>query len=370
MELSPEEQKLFHDYEASFLKGEDSKLKNPFLSEDMEQYSWKHQIGGDYGDFTLVGRNPKSTKSTCGTFHSLWGCLNVEEHGITIDGCDYRGKVPVFKRYYTCHRADCPVCYKNGWARRQAHSMTERLKKFSTGFIDEKGRKSPPRGKVEHSTVSISPSDYGLDFDKMKHKAIRGLLNRGIYGGCLVFHGFRYCNYVESLEKGMPFGWRWSPHFHCLGFIRGGFRKCRKCPYVDVDERYRHACSGCSGFYGRSKELYKKDKLIVKVMGERKTILGTCWYELDHATLRKSVRSNAVWWFGVCSKRKYKVKVEKEKHCCPICGAELVRLRYWGEQPICVDRSAPFFKSSELVDYFKNGVRQFDEYPEEAKSWA
>lgn len=370
MELSPEKEKAFQDYEDSFLKGGTEKLKNPFLSEDMEQYDWKHKIGGVYGEFSLVGRNRLATKPNCGKFFSLWGCLNVEEHGITIDGHDYRGKVPVYKRYHTCHRADCPVCYKNGWARRQAVSMTKRLQKFSRGFIDENGRKSPARGQVEHTIVSIPPKYYGFSFDKMKRKTIDGLLARGVYGGCLVFHGFRYATYKESLEKQVAFGWRWSPHFHVLGFIRGGFRKCRRCPMLDMDDRYRHECAGCSGFYGRSKELYKKDTLIVKVLGERKSVLRTAWYELDHATIRKNVRSNAVWWFGVCSKRRYKLKVEKEKHVCPICGSELVRLRYWGEEPINVDKTTPFFRSVELMDYFKDGVRQFDEFPEQAKPWA
>ena len=88
-------------------------------------------------------------------------------------------------------------------------------------------------------------------------------------GGCLIFHGFRYNN-VRL--------WYWSPHFHVLGVIKGGC-KCRSCNHELGD------CRSCSGFNGREMRGFEKDGYIVKVMGARKTIFGTAWYQLNHALL-------------------------------------------------------------------------------------
>jgi len=80
---------------------------------------------------------------------------------------------------------------------------------------------------------------------------------------------------------------------------------------------------------------FEKDGYIVKVMGERKTIFRTAWYQLNHSTIRTNVkRPHACTWFGVCSYRRLKVKVEKKKALCPICGEELVKLRYLGVRRI------------------------------------
>ena len=80
---------------------------------------------------------------------------------------------------------------------------------------------------------------------------------------------------------------------------------------------------------------FEKDGYIVKVMGERKTIFRTAWYQLNHSTIRTNVkRPHACTWFGVCSYRRLKVTVEKKKALCPICGEELVKLRYLGVRRI------------------------------------
>ena len=138
-------------------------------------------------------------------------------------------------------------------------------------------------------------------------------------GGCLIFHGFRF-NDVRL--------WYWSPHFHVLGVIKGGCG-CRSCNHELGD------CRSCSGFNGREVRGFEKDGYIVKVMGERKTVFGTAWYQLNHSTIRTNVkRPHACTWFGICSYRKLKVKVEKKKALCPICGEELVKLHYLGVRRI------------------------------------
>jgi hypothetical protein len=80
---------------------------------------------------------------------------------------------------------------------------------------------------------------------------------------------------------------------------------------------------------------FEKDGYIVKVLGERKTVFGTASYQLNHSAIRTDVkRPHACTWFGVCSYRRLKVKVAKKKALCPICGEELVKLRYLGVRRI------------------------------------
>jgi uncharacterized protein with PIN domain len=99
---------------------------------------------------------------------------------------------------------------------------------------------------------------------------------------------------------------------------------------------------------------FEKDGYIVKVMGERKTIFGTAWYQLNHSTIRTNVkRPHACTWFGVCSYRKLKVTVEKKKDLCPICNEELVKLHYLGVRRIVKVKGACDYVGSfvdDLVD--------------------
>jgi len=127
-----------------------------------------------------------------------------------------------------------------------------------------------------------------------------------------------------------------------LGFIRGGYSRCRLC------ERKWNCLKGCGGFDDRSYQAFLNDGYYVKVLDERKTVFGTAWYQLNHATTKLGVkRFHVVTWFGVCSYRKLKVQVEKRKSVCPICGEELVKLHYLGVRRIVKDRS-----SSEYVGCF------------------
>ena len=36
----------------------------------------------------------------------------------------------------------------------------------------------------------------------------------------MIFHAQRFANPAEAARKGIPAGWRYSPHFHYLGFYR------------------------------------------------------------------------------------------------------------------------------------------------------
>ena len=77
------------------------------------------------------------------------------------------------------------------------------------------------------------------------------------------------------------------------------------------------------------------DGWIVKVLGKRKTVGGTTWYQLNHSSIKRGLKkSHAATWFGVCSYRKLKLINGKDvgiKHKCAICGGDLVRVRYLGD---------------------------------------
>ena len=136
-------------------------------------------------------------------------------------------------------------------------------------------------------------------------------------GGMLIFHGFRY---------GPIKGWYWSPHFHVLGLVSGGYSRCRSC------ERKSNCDSDCDGFDSNRWKLYQKCEWYVKVFSKRKTVFGTAWYQLNHATYDSSVRNfHVATWFGVCSYRKLKITPENRKEVCPICKHELVQIRFVGD---------------------------------------
>jgi len=222
------------------------------------------------------------------------------------------------------------VCYKHGWAVRQAGKIEMRLKEASKHF-----------GLVEHIVCSVPVRDYGLSYEVLRKKAVKILKVRGVVGGVLIFHGFRY-----NLSK----HWYWSPHFHVLGFVYGGYNRCRHC------KRKSNCLKGCGGFDDVSWQNFQKDGWYVKVLGKRKTVGGTAWYQLNHASVKKNVaRFHVSTWFGVCSYRKLKVTVEVKKRICPICQHDLVRLIYCGEKRFVKDKKSSDFKCEFFEDYREDG---------------
>lgn len=313
--------------------------------EDFEQAETVDSYGS-YGDFQLVGHG-KQTKDSCGRFRRIKGCIRVELHDlITLDETNYRGKGYFLKHHFTCHRPECPVCYKFGWVSREADRIEQRLKKAAKRF-----------GMVEHLSASC-PSKLFEEcktekgYERVRKLCLVALKSRGIHGGCMIFHGFRFASLREAIDRDLPVGWRWSPHWHVLGFVKGGYSRCRGC------RKAVQNCLECEGYEGRTRREFKrenerdgygwivevaKDKFGVK--GVRQSIRGTGSYQLDHATiLRNSFRWHTVTWFGVCSYRQLKVVIVPRKKLCPICGHELEDLAYYGKKTFCRDRSLPLYK--------------------------
>jgi hypothetical protein len=308
---------------------------------------------GVFHGFQLVGHG-KVASENCGTYRSTMGCLNREGHDfVSLDGKDYRGK-GFFRPFHVwCGRPSCPTCFKHGWAVRLAKNGEARLLVFAK-----------KHGQIEHVVVSVPPADYGMEYNAMRAKVLKVLESRGIVGGCIVFHGVRYNSRAEALRKAVSAGWYWSPHFHVLGFLLDGYGHCRNCKYKGLD------CMRCSGFEGRVRHLRENDGYIVKVLGKRKTIFGSLWYEANHATVRAGVtRFHVLTWFGVCSYRnlnedmresvRLRLLAEKEKGCsCPICGKLLVRVWHVGVRRIVTVFGAKGFVPSFLDDLVDDEGRE------------
>lgn len=307
-----------------------SNLREDFdvLSDDFDEEPLANGWGS-YGDFQLVG-NGEVTNSFCGTFKSFKGCLRSDLHERIgkMRGEDWKGKVFVRKVHHWCNKSSCPICFKSGWAVREARKIEARLEEASKRF-----------GLVEHIIVGIPSKFWGLSFEDLRKKCLEALAVRGVVGGVLIFHGFRY-----NVQK----HWYWSPHFHVLGFIRGGYGKCRGCAKCR---------KGCGGFVDRNYRFNEKDGIYVKVKGRRKTVFGTAWYQLNHSSIKRGVKRFhvAVWW-GVCSYRKLKVKVHVKKDVCPICQYELVNLRYNGVHGFELNRRSLCYVCDSVEDLEEDGL--------------
>ena len=304
---------------------------------------------GVFGNLELVGRG-QVTNSRCGIFTGYHGCLRIELHHNSLAG-NFEGKVVVHPSFHSCNNFRCPICYKYGASSREARKITQRLAEASKRLIAQ-----CCNGVKEHLILGIPISDYGLGYEVLHKKALKILCARGIIGGVLIFHAFRYHSFRDFKRAGspvgFPMGWFFSPHWHVLGFLKGGYTCCRNCRKVK-DSAYgkpcEATCKGCSGFEAVTRLQNKTDGYICKVADDGKkriTIGGTAWYQLNHATLRRdSVGSHVCTYFGVASYRMLKVEYVKEKVVCPVCQHDLELVRYFGEKVFCLDRNSPLFRS-------------------------
>jgi hypothetical protein len=219
---------------------------------------------------TPVGRGVVSSDN-CASLHGLSICYLVDRHSIVVKGVDYTGKWVVVLNHWWCHNPKCPKCFIRGWAVREAGCIEERLKVASEHFgaveyvrVAGSSRKGLVLRGVEHIVASVPSKDYGLcdgHYERLRAKVVKVLASRGVAGGCLVFHGFRY----DERDY-----WYFSPHFHVLGFIFGGFSRCRHCDNCGEDRR--SFCRGCDGFKGREVRGSAKDGYVVKVLDKRKKV--------------------------------------------------------------------------------------------------
>jgi hypothetical protein len=306
-----------------------------------------------HGVWRLVG-NGEVTSFKCGSWAHHLGCPTAEKHGVTLDG-DFTGLTPVVEVHSWCHRADCCVCYKYGWVNKGVRVIVPTLEFASRGGKDAKGRYHAPMGKIEHITASVPVRDWDLPFDKLVDKMLRVVKARYVMGGVFIFHAGRF----DLIEHG---GWYFSPHFHLLAFLSGGY-PCRNCPtkhYYGTNL----ICDKveCSGFARRTRDLNVKDGWIVKVFGERESVRATAWYQLEHCTvLVGKPRFQPYRWFGSCGCRKMaRVKVEKPKFKCPLCGSEMVRVHYCGKKRFVLEPWREGYRKLHYEFVEEDGVPVFE----------
>jgi hypothetical protein len=286
-----------------------------------EKLGWKRVATGEV------------TNSNCGRQLKYMGCNDVEKHDfVSLDGVNHKGEVYVQIVYGSCGKASCPICAKFGWAVRQAKVVEKNIKEVSKKL-----------GQPEHIVVSVPCEWYGLKYETIRNRVMKGLHERGITSGFIIPHAERFANKVEAKWKNVPFGWRFSLHFHVIGFITGGFGRCRSCSKVrgsDYGKPCESVCEGCSGFEAVTRRMNEKDSLIVKVAEDksgakrvRNTIGGTVWYQLNHASYRIGNgrgHPHVGTYFGAC--KGMKLTVEKKEACCPLCGGKLEQLDYLGSK--------------------------------------
>lgn len=275
-------------------------------------YSVYEQLNGDmgnhrnfnfsHGDWIVVGHGLK-TNSKCGQFRRFDACLRTELHSQAgLDGVSHVNEAFVHLVHHWCHNYSCPVCFLHGACCREAEHISQRIKFASKGGRDGKGVYHAPLGDPQHIVLSCPVSDYGLaefEHEKFCVKAKRILNEVGVisYGFC--FHGFRFADYSESIEKRVPFGYYWSPHLHVIGFIQGGYGACRHCAETAriVHTRggktvTKHGdirfCASCDGFEKRVRESFEKNRYIISNTDERQSVFATAWYQLSHMAIRRS----------------------------------------------------------------------------------
>lgn len=325
-------------------------LSNVDFPDDEEFDDDTHQsfINSSYGvcgSNQLVGHG-SVTSENCGTYRGRYGCLNTKGHelALQLEGKKWRGQIYQHAVFYSCHKPSCPKCFRS-WMVREAKAIEFRLLEAERYY-----------GKTEHIVASVPPERYGLSFLATRALTQKALVRRGVIGGCMIYHAFR-----ENKSTGY---WFFSPHWHVLGFVKGGY-KCRSC--------VKQICSVCHGFEAHTRECFEQDGYIVKVAvdnegrgaaGVRRSVLDTAKYQLSHASVRTDCkRPQVVTWFGVCSYRKLRVKYEPKKAACPICGGKLVRLRYSGNKCFCIDRNSVDFVFESVEDLEEDGVEVWEEVP-------
>lgn len=332
-----------------------------------DEPDFEKKLRGLWNGFIRVGQGKvtngiETGKKACGNYYGTVGCPHVEKHKFTdLYGVNHSNKIPWFKLFRYCDKPECCECYKHGWAVREARSIEKRIKAAEQLF-----------GKAEHLVWSPSSKHYGLSFEKLREMMFRDLKACHVIGGVEIFHMERFAKAWEAREKGVPEGWRISLHFHIIGFIDGGFSRCRLCKKSKLE------CLKCDGFDGCARRVHfgyvdgrgrkhEGNGNIIKVAvgrrthraDERSSVFGTAWYQLNHATMRVGVkRQRVARWFGVCSYRKMHLKNDDRfVRKCPLCGEDLVHIRYVGEGRF--DGGCDFLREGESDFFDSNGVPQW-----------
>lgn len=329
-----EHEDILHDGEPEPDLGED--WKNTAYATAKEQLASGAFVEFD-AEFGLVAHGSVFDER-CGTFMKpktkhLVGCLNVHKHNgfVDLDGKNYSGLVFVQRVFHSCNRPECPSCAIRGWAVK----LAKRAEAILEYAVDKLGY-----DEVFHVIVSF-PKDCDMSFEAKKQYAIQYMRSLGIVAGCWIYHHFRYHRKDET-HFGEPARYlKDNSHFHVLGFIKGGYGNCRACSFNMDGACLKGKDGDCNGFNICAMRAYDKAvksgrvPLIVKVKDKRKSVAGTLWYELSHASYCKSASKKVVLnYFGAMARNKMKfpkLALSYLKPECPVCKIPLQKIVYLGD---------------------------------------
>lgn len=217
----------------------------------------------------------------------------------------YLGHLHDHKPHYvlhkkSCHRKECPVCWPT-WQKREALAIQDRISSYFGGGYTKR------RFPVHYVLSPPQSADYSTKtkFKILRSRAYRIARQRGIEGGCLIFHE-RAKRYSDS-EEYKSIHCSQGPHFHIIG----------------------------DGWLSEKvKEFFLEDGWIVKNLRIRNfgSVYKTAFYILDHAAIGYPANSQsinlslaAVTWFGKMSYNKLKIEDFKGSDTiyCPICKVEI-----------------------------------------------
>jgi hypothetical protein len=320
------------DSEAEFLKvlgfGKDE-------AEWITEYDLWSVREGFRSKYMPVGRGGVRS-SYCGKHRCYYKCDAVELH----DGV-FTGKDVFHNVVYNCHCPSCSRCWKYGWAVREANSIDSR-------FLTAENVLGLRYVDVEHLFASVPEKDYGLSYKDMSGNAILALKRSSGIGGCIMYHAHR----KDRVKRDLFF----SPHFHSLAYIWGGYDRCRSCIKVGC-------CWGCDGFEGVTRRAHVDDGWIVGlaknekgVVEKRDSVFGTAWYQLEHSSLEVGVkRFRIVKWWGVLGNRKLKTVLRPVEHNCPACKSSM-KLSWlpFGVEPIVCNRGERGFVKNFMIDHVED----------------
>jgi len=209
-----------------------------------------------------------------------------------------------------CHSRGCPICFRTGWAGRQARAASDKL--IAGGDLYERVGESLGRG-VRHivfspdqdSTVERVRTVEGFeDIYRELHEVVQ---YAGLNGYMVVFHPFRQVKDWRG-EK-IPGRWYESPHFHVLGY-----------GWLMKSDRFNEA----TGWI-----YYNVDSEDGKVR-DRDEIRGTIKYLLTHAGISYGPkRFQVVRWAKMIANckmgRKKYSKITDKPVKCECCETDLHR---------------------------------------------
>jgi hypothetical protein len=275
----------------------------------------------------------------CGAFKRFVVCDDVEAHeGVTFNGEDCSHKIVVLPQVHSCNSRGCPVCHIRGYSIRLALSIKAKLDTAAEVY----------QNKVEALVVSPPERDRELPMDVLEPYMERKLVRLGV-SGVTMRHGRRYSEVHGDLF--------WSPHWHCIVLINGGFDVCRDCSNYEVARDKicdASLCRVCKGFMGRVLRECERDGWIVKVLKPRKSPDYGASYVLSHVTFNANVRRDyVVRYFGLCANKRLKSKPVEKRVTCPACGSVAKKMVFNyacdGRDKIVTDVASPLFKSVVLM---------------------